>query len=295
MHDQSPHSTLLALHQPVDAALVPFYEPIGLDCTTESISSVSHADLLSLAAGSNDPIAAIVTFGDTITTPALLIVEPALCSTVLSRIWRSDRNRGARLTAVESEILRQHTADVIGAWSRSWRSEGVRAFPRLAMASTLATLPATLPTGDWLVARTVVLDADDQPAGVLLFCYPHELVPALQAERMRIRWRTRIEHGLNPTDRERLRSHVSGALRNVRMPARAAMSMQLPLRLINNLERGDVLDLGHAVGSSTTMQLLDRTIIGQLARIGTNLAISVRDVPADAHASNDTNPQHQTA
>lgn len=295
MYDQSPHSTLLALHQPVDSALVPFYEPIGLDCTTESISTVSHHDLMSLASGAADPIAAVVTFGETVTTPALLVVEPALCSSVLSSIWRSDRNRGARLTAVESEILRQHTADIIGAWSRSWRSEGVRSFPRLAVAATLATLPATLPTGNWLVARTVVLDSDDQPTGVLLFCYPEELIPVLHAERLRIRWRTRIEQGLTPSDRERLRHHISGALRNVHMPAQVSMTMKLPLRLINNLERGDVLDLGCAIGSTVPMNLLDRTIIGQLARIGGNLAISVRDVPADDHVAHAPIPQHQTA
>jgi hypothetical protein len=288
MTEHSPHSMLLALHQPVDNALIPFYEPMDLECTTESVFTVQWNELQELSAGDNDPIAAVVTFGDAAPAPGLVIMEPALCSAVLAGMWRSDRNRHAQPTVVESEILRQHTADIVGAWSRGWRSEGVQVHPRLAMAASLRTLPMQMPGGTWYAARTVVLNAQDEPVGVLLFCYPEALAPILHTERDRIRWRTRIEHGLSATDRERLRSRVAGPLKHLEIPVRASLSMRVPLSLINNLDRGDVLALDAPVGAPANFSLLDRDVVGQLARVGTNLAIVVRDVPQTAHDPQDS-------
>ncbi len=299
MLDHSPHTTLLALHQPVDAALLPYYEPMGLECTTESINTVTAHQLAALRSGNDDPMTALVTFGDDVPTPGLVIAEPALCSAVLSGMWRSERQRGARITHVEQELLRQHLADVVGAWSRSWRSEGTRIFPRLAMAATLSTLPTTLPDGTWYVARTIVLNDKDQAAGVLLFCYPEAIMHALQAERDRIRWRTRISRGLSSAERERIRSKAAGPLKHVVMPVRAAMTLQVPIGLINNLERGDVIDLGTAVGGNAALTLLNRDVLGRFVRVGSNLAIAVNDIPATTPQASDQSdaslPQQQTA
>lgn len=288
MHKTTPHTTLLALHQPVDMAMRPFYEPIGLECTTESIVTVNRQDLLALAAPGSDPHAAMIAFGDVPAGSALLIAEPGLASSILAGMWRSDRNRGAQLTNVESEIVRQHLADIVNSWSRAWRSEGIELIPRLTLAGTLSALPANLPDGEWYVARTVALDANDQPVGVLLFCYPAHLIPTLQRERERIRWRSRISGGLDGKDAERLRTKLAGPLKHVVMPVRATMTMDLPIGIINSLERGDVIGLDAAVGGAVEMQLIDRRIIGSLMRCGSRLAIAVRDVPAPASAGSDT-------
>lgn len=292
MLDHSPHTTLLALHQPVDAALLPYFEPMGLECTTESINTVLPQQIAALRTSTEDPMTALVTFGEHIPTPGLVIAEPALCSAVLGGMWRAERQRDARVTNVEQEILRQHLADVVGAWSRAWRSEGTRIFPRLAMAATLSTLPTTLPNGTWYIARTIVLNDQDQAVGVLLFCYPEAIIDALQAERDRIRWRSRIARGLSAAERERIRSKAAGPLKHVVMPVRTSMTLQVPIGLINNLERGDVIDLDTAVGGSTRLSMLSRDVVGTFVRVGTNLAIAVNDLPA---ASDDTTSASNTA
>lgn len=272
MQEYTPHKALLALHRLVDEALEPLIGELGLDRVTESIVTVDRGDLAALGAG-GDPQAAVVTLGDHGDSPVLLIAEPSLCNTVLSRIWRVERTTQSALTQVERALLQQLLADVVRHWSGAWEREGVPCLPNLTMAATLSMLVSQVPDGPWYVARTVVLDGNEA-VGVFLFCYPASLVPTVLEARKAISWRNRIERGLTDLDKELLEQRVS-QLRSLVMPARVTMQTDLPLRVINQLGRGDVIKFDAAAGQELQLTVLDRTVSARLARHGGNFAFAV--------------------
>lgn len=271
MHEFTPHRALLALHRLVDEALEPLIGELGLDRVTESIVTVDRGDLAQLAVGA-DPQSAVVGLAGA-ESPSLLIAEPSLCAAVLSRIWRAQRSGDAALTQVERAILQQLLSDVVQHWHGAWEREGVPCLPTLTMAATLSMVVTQVPDGPWYVARTVVLDGNEA-VGVLLFCYPATLVPALVSARKAISWRARLDRGLSDLDRELLDERVQ-RLRSLVMPAAVTMKVEIPLRVINQLERGDVIALDAAVGQELQLSVLDRTVPAQLARHGGKLAIRV--------------------
>lgn len=276
MFDHSPHATLLALHQLVDAALEPLLGPMGLRWATEGYLTVDRHDIDALA-HAGDPQAALVGFdGEQAHGSGLLVAEPALCSALLARVWRSSRNSGAPLTQVEGEILRQFLADVVGAWRGTWSHEGVTLLPRLTMASSLPMFTPQLPDGPWHIARTVVTDDDSAVIGVLLFCYPAHLMPDLARQHDRITWRSRITRGLTGAERVRLEEKLNGPLRHLIITAPVTYTTEIPLGFLNTLERGDVITFDAHVGSELALRVLDRTVQARLARTSSNrLALAV--------------------
>lgn len=279
MTDTSPHTTLLSLHQLVDPALDPLYGPLDLEIATESVVTVTLSDIQALSAPGLDPQSALVTLSDgPAGGPALIVAEPALCSALLARMWRSSRNQGAPLTNVEGEILRQHLTDIVRQWRLSWRNEEISLLPQLALAGPLSMLLGQVPDGPWYVCRTVVLAAGE-PVGVLLFCYPALLVPALGRERDKIRWRNRVAGGLSDRDAERARRRFAGALKPLMMPAPVQLDMQLPIGVINTLERGDVIAFDAPIGGALAVRVLDRDLTVRLAQSRGQLSIAVMGVP----------------
>ena len=272
MHASSPHMTLLALHQLIDAALQPLFEPMDLQWATENYVTIDRTEL-DLLARSGSPQAAIVEFDGGMNGTATVIAEPSLCSAVLARIWNSSRNQGAPFTQVEGEIVRQFVTDVVGRWRAGWAGEGMTSLPRPLMVSSLSMLTPQLIDGPWHVARTVISDDEGSPVGVLLFAYPAHLVPQLEAERERISWRARIARGLSDTERERLYAKLTGTLNNIAITAPVTFQTQVQLGVINALERGDVIGLPVDPSDELTFTVLDREVTGRLARTERNLAL----------------------
>ena len=121
-----PHKTLMLLHRLVDRALAPLLEPMALEHATEGYVTIDRADIDALgSSGMGDPQSVLTGFGPRAIASGLMVAEPSFSSTVLSRIWRSDRNQGAPLTHVEGEILRQFLARIVGAWAEGDKRFGV--------------------------------------------------------------------------------------------------------------------------------------------------------------------------
>lgn len=292
MHEHTPHTTLLGLHQLVDLALEPLIGPMGLRPATENYLTVGRADLEALATA-GDPQAALVGIGSDGSAPALLVAEPALCSTLLAGMWRSNRNQGATLTQVERQILLQFLNDAIGHWRAAWAGEGINVLPRRIISNSLSMLRDQLVDGAWHVARTVVSDEQGSPVGVLLFCYPAELVPGLVREHERTRWRSRIARGLTEPELARLREKLATDLRHLVINAPVTYQTEIPLGFLNHLERGDVITFDAPLGHDLPVRVLDRELQAQLARCGSRFAVAVtaagdeEQVPAGAAAGGD--------
>lgn len=270
----------MLLHRLVDRALAPLLEPMALEHATEGYVTVARSDLDALvgAAGSGigDPQSVLAGFGTRAPASGLMVAEPSLSSAVLSRIWRSDRNEGAPLTQVEGEILRQFLARVVGAWAEAWAAEGVRMLPEFSMAGALSMLQPQLSTGRWHIARTVVRErGGDQPLGVLLFCYPEELMPQLAEQARSTMWRSRIANGLDQAQRARLSQRLSGPMRDVVVTAPASIRQHMTLGMLNSLERGDVVAFDEDHEGAITVDVLGRTVTGRLAAHGDRLALAL--------------------
>lgn len=279
--EHTPHKALLALHRLVDAGIEPLIRPLGLDFATESIITVDRSELDSLSVG-GDPNAVLLSLDPGPQEPAVLIAEPNLCSTVLNRIWRSERSTDAPMTPVEGAILQQFLSDLCAEWKASWQRAGLSLLPNLTLATTLSMLAPQMTDGPWYVARTVVLDGNDE-VGVLLFCYPARLMPTLVEARNAISWRQRIERGLTDHDRDELNDRLN-RMASLTMPAPVTFRMDLPLRMINQLERGDVIALDGGPTGDLHMKMLDREVTGRLARHGANLAVCVTGPDAQTQA-----------
>jgi hypothetical protein len=292
MTDFSPHSTILGLHHKVDASTLGLYGALDLDPTTETVVKVDRSVIDSLSNSGRDPQAALVHLTKGPPAPALLIAEPALCSTVLARMWKSNRNHGTPMTQVEGEIIRQHLADLCFAWHNAWSQEGVRMLPELTLAGPLTMLRPQLPEGTWYIARTVVLDvATSEAVGVLLFCYPESLVLPLSRELRRTRWRSRLADGLTPQHRNALHNKLRGELRNVVMPIPVTLSTTLPVHMLNTLERGDVMAFDAQPGNTFDMVLLDQPVTVAFVRSAGKLALRLLDVPNPNAGPQDFFPQ----
>jgi flagellar motor switch protein FliM len=206
----------------------------------------------------------------------VLVAEPSFSSTVLSRIWRSDRNEGAPLTHVEGEILRQFLARLVGAWAAAWVDEGIRLIPEFTMAGSLSMLQPQLDDGRWHIARTVVREqGSDQPLGVLLFCYPEALLPQLAEEARSTLWRSRIERGLTDAERMRLSQRLGSSLRDVMITAPTILRQHMTLGMLNGLERGDVIAFDEDHEGAISVEVLGREVSGRLAAHGDRLALAL--------------------
>jgi flagellar motor switch/type III secretory pathway protein FliN len=269
------HRGLLDLHRTVDESLDALVRDIGLVIQTESVAVVGIEDLEGLAAGF-DPQTVMARLDAYPHEPILLVAEPALCNTVLTRIWRCERESDAALTQVEGAIVQQFLADVVARWRHAWAGNGiVGALPTLVAASTLSMLIDSATTDDWFVVRTVVLDPEeDEPVGVLLFCYPDVLVRPLISARDSIRWRARVERGLSPQDHALLARQVR-RLNDLTIPAPVRMQTEVPLAYLNQLEPGDVVALDVAAGTPMSLRVLDRDIEAQLAQHDGRFALVV--------------------
>jgi hypothetical protein len=283
-----PHKTLMLLHRLVDRALTPLLAPMALEHATEGYVTIDRADLDALAeAGVGDPQGVLAGFGSRAAASGLMVAEPSLSSTVLSRIWRSDRNQGAPLTHVEGEILRQFLARIVGAWAEAWVEEGIRVVPEFTMAGSLSVLQPQLATGRWHVARTVVRETDgESPVGVLLFCYPDAMLPQLAQEARSTMWRSRIDRGLTDPERMRLAARLSGPLREVMVTAPVVLRQDMTLGMLNSLERGDVVAFDTDAEGAIALDVLGRDVTGILAAHGERLAVALTgpDGPTDASA-----------
>jgi len=281
MTQMPPHRTLMLLHQLVDRSLTPLLEPMQLEHVTEGYITVARSDLDALVradtpAGVGDPQAVLAGFGSRAPTSGVMIAEPSLSSSILSRIWRSDRNEGAPLTQVEGEILRQFLARVVDAWSSAWASEGIRILPSFTMAGALSMLRPQLAECPWHIARTVVREqGSDDPLGVLLFCYPDVLMPQLSTEAAATMWRARIERGLAEPERQRLQSRLAGPLRDLTVTAPVRIHQDMTLGMINALERGDVVAFDESASGDITFNLLGREVTGRLAAVDDRLALAL--------------------
>ncbi len=280
----------MLLHRLVDRALAPLLRPMQLEHATEGYVTIDRADLDALcggtAHGAGDPQAVLAGFGARATASGLMIAEPALSSAVLSRIWRSDRNQGAPLTQVEGEILRQFLARIVGSWAESWVDEGVRLVPEFSMAGSLSMLLPQAPTGRWHVARTVVRERNaDEPLGVLLFCYPDELLPQLAEEARATMWRARLERGLSEQERRRLGARLSGPLRDVVITAPVTLRQDMTLGAINSLERGDIVAFDEDAEGAISVDVLGRQVAGRFGAHEDHLALALT-APDDGQAGN---------
>ena len=292
MTGHTPHRTILDLHRLVDPALAPLFEPVGLTASTQSILGVDREDIVELVEA-GEAQTALVTLDGANTAPAIVIAEPALSDALLARIWQTGRNEGDELTSVERGILQQLLNDICGQWRSAWRSNGISLLPSLAMVASLSMLTDKLATGGWSIARTVVASGDT-PLGVLLFCYPESLNGILTETRESIRWRSRIQRGLDQAERAQLQVRL-GELRDIRIPVPVTAGTTLPLKAMNALERGDVIAFG-SPSEPLDLRLLDQPISGNLAQVGTHLAIRVEQgalAPDSTAAANmDSLPQN---
>jgi flagellar motor switch protein FliM len=276
MVDYTPHTALLALHRLVDDGIEPVVGALGLGYSTETILAVDADDVAALA-DNGDPQASLLSLDSAPGAPVLLVAEPSLCATVLTAMWGSHRAPGAPLTPVESAMVHQFLSDICDAWRAAWLRAGVAAAPARTMTSSLAMLEPQMVDGTWFVARTVVLDAGGNEVGVLLFAYPAELVPVLVEARRAISWRHRIESGLDDAGRAELAERVR-RLGAVQLAAPVSLQTELPLRVLNELERGDVVSIdADAADGQLRFRVLDRTVTGRLARVGDHFALAVTD------------------
>ncbi|MCW2956922.1 MAG: hypothetical protein JWO69_1791 [Thermoleophilia bacterium] len=283
MTPNPPHRTLMLLHRLVDRALTPLLAPMQLQHATEGYVTVSRGDLDGLVAAYGDPQGVLAGFGPRAISNGVLIAEPSLTSTILSRIWRSDRNAGAPLTQVEGEILRQFLARLVEAWSDSWRAEGAQLLPEFSMAGSLSMLQPQLDEGRWFVARTVVREPNSpDPVGVLLFCYPEALLPQLDNEARSTLWRARVARGLTEAERGKLRARLAGPLHDVAITAPVKVHQHMTLGMLNSLERGDIVAFEENLAGEITLDVLGRAVTAKLARSGDQLAIAVGGPGADA-------------
>jgi hypothetical protein len=259
--------------------------PLELTHEVDSFQTVNREDLLRLASPSSDPFAALVTLaGGNELPPGLLICEPALCSRVLASLWRSVRNEGAPLTQVEAELLRGFLTDIVRSWRGAWREEQISITPTLALAGTLTQLSGQMAAGNWHIARTVVREVNGDTVGVLLFCFPALALPRLAVERDRIRWRSRLGRGLTEAERQELRSRLSTTLSDVRINVPVSLRTDVPLGVINSLERGDVVTLD-ASQEGFELKLLDAPVTAVFARTGENFALVLTGPGEDAAPS----------
>ena len=271
-----PHTTLMLLHRMVDVALTPLLEPMALEHATEGYVTVTRGDLDALVGVHGDPQAVLAGFGARASASGVMIAEPSLSSAVLSRIWRSDRNEGAPLTQVEGEILRQFLARVVGAWALAWAEEGIKMLPEFMMAGALSMLQPQLADCRWHIARTVVRErGNDQPLGVLLFCYPDLLLPQLANEARSTMWRSRIERGLSDPERMRLVQRLGGPLRDVAITAPVRIHQHMTLGMLNALERGDVVAFDENGTGDIAFEILGREVTGRLAAHGERVALAL--------------------
>ncbi|MCB0879721.1 MAG: hypothetical protein KDC46_12180 [Thermoleophilia bacterium] len=289
-----PHRTLMLLHRLVDRALTPLMRPMQLEHATEGYVTIDRADLDALVDGAShgagDPQAVLAGFGPRATASGLMIAEPALSSAVLSRIWRSDRNQGAPLTQVEGEILRQFLARIVGSWAEAWEDEGVQLVPDFTMAGSLTMLLPQVAAGRWHVARTVVREqGQDEPLGVLLFCYPEELMPQLAEEAKSTMWRSRLERGLTDTERARLADRLTGPLRDVMITAPVVLRQDMTLGMLNSLERGDIVAFDEDSEGAIAVDVLGRSVCGRLSAHGERLALALT-APDDVSGSAEMPP-----
>ena len=291
MNQLPPHKTLMLLHRMVDASLAPLLEPMAFEHATEGYVTVSRADLDALVGAQGDPQAVLAGFGTRAPGNGVMIAEPSLSSAVLSRIWRSDRNEGAPLTQVEGEILRQFLARVVGAWAQAWAEEGVALRPEFTMAGALSMLQPQLADCRWHIARTVVRErGNEQPVGVLLFCYPDVLMPQLANEARSTMWRSRIERGLSDPEQLRLVQRLGGPLRDVVITAPVRIHQHMTLGMLNSLERGDVVAFDEDAGGDITFSILGREVTGRLAAYGHELALALSG-PDDGSAAYEQPPE----
>jgi hypothetical protein len=272
MDAYTPHRSILALHRPIDEALRTLLQPLGLDCITEEVLTIGRDDLAGLCA-ETDPHVALAALGERDDAPVLMVAEPALCSMLLARIWRTDHAPGSQLTQVERAILQEFLRDACGSWRSAWQSIGSPVVPTLTLAGTLTVVEPQLGSDAWHVARTAVLNGDED-AGVLLFCYPVELEDDLVDLRAATTWRARLERGLSDAEREQLNIRVR-ALGAVTIPTPVSLTLDLPLGAINKLERGDVIALEAQPSGELELNLLHRTISAGLARTGDKLALRI--------------------
>jgi hypothetical protein len=271
-----PHRTLMLLHRLVDRALAPLLDPMGLEHATEGYVTVARSDLDALVGAAGDPQAVLAGFGSRTAASGVMIAEPSLSSAVLSRIWRSDRNEGAPLTQVEGEILRQFLARIVETWAEAWAAEGVKLLPEFTMASSLSLLRPQLAEGRWHIARTVVRErGSDHPLGVLLFCYPDELIPQLANEARSTMWRSRLGRGLTEAERQRLGTRLSGPLRDVAITAPVTVHQHMTLGMLNALERGDVIAFDEDLSGDIAFSVLGREVSGRIAAHGDQLALAL--------------------
>jgi flagellar motor switch protein FliM len=284
----------MLLHRLVDRALAPLLEPMTLEHATEGYLTIDRADLDALVA-TGDPQAVLAGFGGRAVGNGLMVAEPSLSSTVLSRIWRSDRNQGAPLTHVEGEILRQFLARIVGSWAESWMDAGIRLIPEFTMAGSLSVLQPQLANGRWHIARTIVREAGEtEPVGVLLFCYPDALLPQLAQESRSTMWRARIERGLTEPERMRLADRLSGPLREVAVTAPVVVRQHMTLGMLNSLERGDVVAFDTDAEGAIALDVLGRDVTGILAAHGEHLALALTG-PDDPGATSGAPPEPMQA
>lgn len=281
MDPYTPHKALLALHRLTDEALYPVFGPMDLDLVTESVMCVDRDDLRSLAG--SEPQTALVTLDDNAAMPALVIIEPALAQTVIERIWSVERSAEQPLTGVETALIQQLLADVCRQWRSGWSNAAIETLPSLTLVSPLGSIDAEMVDGPWYVARTLV--SGDGPAGVLLFCYPAGLIEMLAAAQQRTSWRSRLERGMDDESRELLRYRLQ-QLPALPVPLPVQGTVMLPVRALDQLERGDVIALDGAQGE-LELNLLDRKIRGQLAQSDGQLCIRVTDPGTAAPAANE--------
>jgi hypothetical protein len=272
----------MLLHRLVDTALAPLLEPMQLVHSTEDYVTVSRAEIDQLAVAYDDPQSVLAGFGPRAAASGVLVAEPTLSSAVLSRIWRSNRNEGAALTQVEGEILRQFLARLVGAWASAWQNEGIQLIPEMTMAGSLSMVQPQLADGEWHVARTVVREQGSSDVlGVLLFCYPAQLMPQLENEARSILWRSRVERGLNEREETMLAERLNGPLRALRITAPVTVRQQMTLGMLDSLERGDIVAFDTTPQGTINFQILGRAMPGMLARSGEQLAVAFAGDPND--------------
>lgn len=273
MDDTNPHMALLALHHLVDEAIRPLFDELHLESVTETIMTVDRHELEALGDG-EDPLSVLLSLNTPDEDyPAVLIAEPMLCNTILGKIWRTNRATHTPLTQVERTMLQQTLNDLCKRWRFAWQQAHINTLPEVTLVSSLSLVQPQLNPGIWFVARTVILDGEEA-VGVLLFCYPEVAVPALTQARAATTWRQRIRRTLDPHEKMQLDERLS-RLRDVKIPAPVKFRLDMPLRAINQLERGDVLVFDAPINGEIALEILDKPVTARLARHQDKLALAV--------------------
>lgn len=284
----------MLLHRLVDKALTPLLKPMQLEHVTEDFVTVDASDLSNLIEAYDDPQAALTSFGPRAMSSGALICEPALSSAILSKIWRSNRNEGAKLTEVEGEILRQFIARLVGAWASSWTQEQIKLIPELTMAGALSSIEPQLSDGTWHIVRTAITaQGSTTPLGVLLFCYPTNLMPQLTQQASSILWRSRIKKGLTEKQKLALQARLTGPLRDLRITTPIKIRQNMTLGMLNELERGDIVAFDTNSQGAIALDALGREIFARLARTENHTALVITETAED-HAMQTASPIHTT-